>query len=201
MLENDKWELYNTDEDFSLANDLASSNPSKLKTMQDLFLQEAIKNHVLPIDDRGVERLNPVLAGRPDLMAGRTSLTVYSGMTGMMESAFINIKNRSYSITADVQVPKKNANGVIICQGGRFGGWTLFLKNGRPTFTYNWVGLSRYTISGKQPVPRGEGNDSVRVRNRRRQVGRRRNWLNLRKRRKSRNGPNRKYQRSFILSG
>ena len=156
MLENDKWELYNTDEDFSLANDLASSNPTKLKEMQDLFLQEATKNHVLPIDDRGVERLNPALAGRPDLMAGRTSLTVYSGMTGMMESAFINIKNRSYSITADVEVPKKNANGVIICQGGRFGGCTLFLNNARPTFTYNWVGLNRYTISGKQPVPAGK---------------------------------------------
>lgn len=156
MLANDKWELYNTDEDFSLANDLASSNPTKLKEMQDLFLQEAAKNHVLPIDDRGVERLNPALAGRPDLMAGRTSLTVYSGMTGMMESAFINIKNRSYSITADVEVPKKDANGVIICQGGRFGGWTLFLKNARPTFAYNWVGLNRYTISGKQPIPAGK---------------------------------------------
>jgi arylsulfatase len=156
MLENDKWELYNTDEDFSLANDLAASNPTKLKEMQILFLQEAAKNHVLPIDDRGVERLNPSLAGRPDLMAGRTSLTVYSGMTGMMESAFINTKNRSYSITADVEVPKRNANGVIICQGGRFGGWTLFLKNARPTFTYNWVGLNRYTISAKQPIGTGK---------------------------------------------
>ncbi len=160
MLENDKWELYNTAEDFSLANDLAATNPTKLKEMQDLFLQEAIKNHVLPIDDRGVERLNPALAGRPDLMAGRTSLAVYSGMTGMMESAFINIKNRSYSVTADVEVPKKNANGVIICQGGRFGGWTLFLKNARPTFTYNWVGLNRYTISGRQPIP--AGNSTIR---------------------------------------
>src|SRR5277367_1250192 len=156
MLENDKWELYNTAEDFSLANDLASSNHAKLKELQDVFLKEAIKNHGLPIDDRGVERLNPALAGRPDLMAGRTSLTVYSGMTGMMESAFINIKNRSYSITADVEVPKKKANGVIICQGGRFGGWTLFLKNGRPIFTYNWVGLNHYTIAGEQPVPAGK---------------------------------------------
>ena len=156
MLENDKWELYDTTKDFSLARDLASSNPAKLKQMQALFLQEAIANHVLPIDDRGVERLNPALAGRPDLMAGRTSLTVYSGMTGMMESAFINTKNRSYSITADVAIPKKNANGVIICQGGRFGGWTLYLKSARPIFTYNWVGLDRYTISAKQPVPAGK---------------------------------------------
>jgi arylsulfatase A-like enzyme len=155
MLENDKWELYNTADDFSLSTDLASSNPAKLKEMQDLFTQEAIKNHVLPIDDRSVERLNPALAGRPDLMAGRTSLTVYSGMTGMMESAFINIKNRSFTITADVEVPKTKANGVIICQGGRFGGWTLYLKNARPIFTYNWVGLNSYTIAGTKPVPAG----------------------------------------------
>jgi arylsulfatase A-like enzyme len=155
MLENDKWELYNTVNDFSLATDLASSNPAKLKEMQDLFTQEAIKNHVLPIDDRSVERLNPALAGRPDLMAGRTSLTVYSGMTGMMESAFINIKNRSFTITADVEVPKTKANGVIICQGGRFGGWTLYLKNARPIFTYNWVGLNSYTIAGTKPLPAG----------------------------------------------
>ena len=156
MLDNDKWELYDTDKDFSLAKDLAAANPDKLKQMQALFLQEAIKNHVLPIDDRGVERLNPALAGRPDLMAGRSSLTLYSGMTGMMESAFINIKNRSFSITADVEVPKKNPNGVIICQGGRFGGWTLFLKNGRPMFTYNWVGLNRYTVAAKQPIAPGK---------------------------------------------
>jgi arylsulfatase A-like enzyme len=154
-LENDKWELYDTRTDFSLADDLASTHPEKLKEMQALFRREAIENHVFPLDDRGVERLNPALAGRPDLMAGRNSLTVYSGMTGMMESAFINIKNRSYSITAEVEVPKRNANGVIICQGGRFGGWTLFLKNARPVFTYNWVGLNRYTVAGKQPVPAG----------------------------------------------
>ena len=160
-LENDKWELYNTVDDFSLSSDLASSNPTKLKEMQNLFTQEAIKNHVLPIDDRSVERLNPALAGRPDLMAGRTSLTVYSGMTGMMENAFINVKNRSFNITADIEVPKTKANGVIICQGGRFGGWTLYLKNARPMFTYNWVGLNRYTIAGTKPVAPGKA--SIRV--------------------------------------
>ena len=157
-LENDKWELYNTADDFSLANDLASNNPTKLKEMQDLFTQEAIQNHVLPIDDRSVERLNPALAGRPDLMAGRTSLTVYSGMTGMMENTFINIKNRSFTISADIEVPKSKANGVIICQGGRFGGWSLYLKNARPMFTYNWVGLNRYTVAGTKPVAPGKAN-------------------------------------------
>jgi arylsulfatase A-like enzyme len=131
LLTNNKWELYNIADDFSLANDLASANPAKLKQMQDVFLEEAKKNHVLPIDDRSIERMNPDIAGRPDLMAGRTSLTVYPGMTGMMENAFINVKNRSYTITADIELPNKKAAGVIICQGGRFGGWTLYLKNGK----------------------------------------------------------------------
>ena len=141
--------------DFSLATTLAAKNPAKLKEMQELFLQEAIKNHVLPIDDRGIERLNAGLAGRPDLMGGRTSLTVYPGMTGMMENAFINVKNRSHSITAEVEIPS-HANGVIICQGGRFGGWTLYLKDGKPKYAYNWVGLKMYTISGKQPLAPGK---------------------------------------------
>jgi arylsulfatase A-like enzyme len=155
LLTNDKWELYNTQTDFSLANDLASSEPGKLKEMQGIFLKEAINNHVLPIDDRSIERLDPGLAGRPDLMAGRTSLTVYEGMTGMMENAFINIKNRSFSIIADAVIPKAGADGVVICQGGRFGGWSLYFKNGRPRFAYNWVGLKTYTIAGSQAVAAG----------------------------------------------
>ena len=93
-----------------------ASNPSKLKEMQDLFMKEAVKYHVLPIDDRSIERLNAALAGRPDLMAGRTSLTVYEGMTGLSENVFINVKNRSHTITAEVEVPDKDANGVILCQ-------------------------------------------------------------------------------------
>ncbi len=154
-LADDKWELYSTENDFSLANDLAASNRDKLKQMQNSFMIEAVKYHVLPIDDRTIERANAALAGRPDLMAGRKSLTVYEGMTGMMENVFINVKNRSHSITAEVDVPDKNANGVILCQGGRFGGWTLYLKNGRPIYTYNWVGLKRYTVAAKQPIPPG----------------------------------------------
>jgi arylsulfatase A-like enzyme len=155
-LVDDKWELYNTENDFSLSKDLAAGNPDKLKAMQNAFMEEAIKYHVLPIDDRSIERLNAALVGRPDLMQGRKSLTVYQGMTGIMENVFINVKNRSHSIAADVTVPPKNANGVIICQGGRFGGWTLYLKNGRPIYTYNWVGLKRYTIASKQPIAPGK---------------------------------------------
>jgi hypothetical protein len=155
-LENDTWELYDTRADFSLANDLAAKNPAKLKEMQELFLTEAVKYSVLPLDDRTLERLNAALAGRPDLMAGRTSLTVHEGMIGMSENAFINVKNRSHTITADVEIPKKGANGVIIAQAGRFGGWSLYLMGGKPTYTYNWLGLQRYTIAAKEAVPAGK---------------------------------------------
>src|SRR4029077_7856108 len=136
----DKWELYNVAVDFSSANDLAAKNPEKLKELQELFLKEAVRNHVLPIDDRVLERLHAALVGRPDLMAGRTSLTVFEGMTGMSENVFINTKNRSHSITADVQIPAGGANGVILAQAGRFGGWSLYFQEGKPTYTYNFLG-------------------------------------------------------------
>jgi arylsulfatase A-like enzyme len=155
-LENDKWELYDTRSDFSLANDLAASNADKLKEMQDLFLKEAVKYQVLPLDDRLEVRLVASMVGRPDLMAGRTSLTVHQGMTGMSENVFINVKNQSHTITADVDIPDK-ANGVIIAQAGRFGGWSLYLKDGKPTYTYNWLGLQRYTMAAKQALPAGRG--------------------------------------------
>ena len=116
-LENDTWELYDTRTDFSLANDLAAKNPEKLKELQDLFLKEAVKYSVLPLDDRTLERLNAGLVGRPDLMAGRTSLTVYQGMIGISENVFINVKNRTHAITAEVEIPKQGGNGVIICPG------------------------------------------------------------------------------------
>ncbi|MGZ8136933.1 MAG: arylsulfatase [Methylococcaceae bacterium] len=153
----DKWELYDTRTDFSLANDLAAQNPAKLKELQDIFLQEAVKYRVLPIDDRGLERLNAKLVGRPDLMAGRTSLTVYSGMEGMSENVFINIKNSSHSITAELDIPKKGAKGVILAQGGRFGGWSLYLDNaGKPVYAYNFLGLKRYSISAPNALKAGK---------------------------------------------
>jgi arylsulfatase A-like enzyme len=155
-LESDKWELYDTRTDFSLANDLAKQNPEKLKEMQGLFLEEAVKYSVLPIDDRTLERLNAALVDRPDLMAGRTTLTVYEGMTGMSENVFINTKNRSHTITAEVNIPKGGAKGVILAQAGRFGGWSLYLKNGKPTYTYNFLGLKRFNIAAKNPLPAGK---------------------------------------------
>ena len=155
-LTDDKWELYDTRTDFSLANDLAAKNPAKLKELQQLFLKEAVKNRVLPLDDRVLERMNAATAGRPDLMAGRTSLTVYEGMTGMSENVFINTKNRSHTITAEVEIPQGGANGVILAQAGRFGGWSLYLKAGKPVYTYNFLGLQRSNIAATQPLPAGK---------------------------------------------
>jgi len=155
-LKGDVWELYDTRADFSLVNNVAAKERAKLKELQDLFMREGAKYHVLPLDDRSLERVNPALAGRPDLMAGRHSLTVYPGMSGMTENAFINVKNRSHTITADVEIPAKGANGVILCQAGRFGGWSLYLADGKPTYTYNWLGLQRFTVAAPTRVPAGK---------------------------------------------
>jgi arylsulfatase len=158
----DKWELYNVAEDFSEAHNIAAKHPDKLKELQAVFLKEAVKYHVLPLDDRSLERFDSRLAGRPDLMQGRTSLTVYTGMTGMMENVFINTKNRSHTITAEIDVPASpdasapGVNGVILCQAGRFGGWSLYTKGGRVKYCYNWVGLERYTVAANKPLPTGK---------------------------------------------
>jgi arylsulfatase A-like enzyme len=152
----DKWELYDTRTDFSLANDLAAANPAKLKEMQDLFMKEAVKYRVLPIDDRTVERADAKLAGRPDVMGDRTSLTLHEGMMGMSENVFLDMKNRSFTITADVENPKAGANGVILAQGGRFGGWSLYTKAGKPIYVYNFLDLERFTVAAPQALPAGK---------------------------------------------
>jgi len=154
-LSSDVWELYNIEEDFSEANNLAASNPEKLKELQEVFNSEAIKNNVFPIDDRRAERFNAAVAGRPDLMGPRTSLSVYEGMVGIAENAFINVKNTNYTITADVEIPASNANGVIIAQAGRFGGWTLFMKNGKLQHEYNYFGLDRTKLASTKTVSPG----------------------------------------------
>jgi arylsulfatase len=155
-LAEDIWELYDTRADFSLVNDLAAQNPQKLAELQALFMQEAEKNHVLPIDDRTVERVNAALAGRPDLMAGRTSLTLAEGMTGMTENVFLNIKNKSKTITAELEVAQAGANGAVLVQGGRFGGWALYVKDGVPAYDYNFLGLERFTIAATEPLATGK---------------------------------------------
>jgi arylsulfatase A-like enzyme len=160
-LDKDTWQLYDTRNDFSLATDLSGAQPAKLKELQALFMDEAVKYNVLPLDDRFLERNDPATAGRPDLMGKRTSLVLYPGMTGMMENTFINVKNRSSTITAEVEIPQAGANGVIVAQGGRFGGWSFYLKDGKPAYAYNWVGLENYTVAASDPVPAGKATISV----------------------------------------
>lgn len=149
------WQLYNVREDFSLAHDLAAAHPEKVEEMQQLFLAEAEKYNVLPIDDRVFERLNATMVGRPDLMAGRTSITLAEGMVGLLENTFLNVKNKSKTITADLVVPADGADGIIFAQGGRFGGWALYVKDGIPAYDYNFLGLKRTTIAASKPLPEG----------------------------------------------
>jgi len=119
-------------------------------------MQEAEKHHVLPIDDRVFERALAEAVGRPDLMSGRTSLTLAEGMTGMMENVFLNVKNKSKTITADIEVPAGGANGTIIAQGGRFGGWSLYVKDGVPAYDYNFLGMARDSIVAARPLAPGK---------------------------------------------
>jgi arylsulfatase len=155
-LADDVWELYDVRADFSLANDLAAKQSAKLAEMQALFMKEAERYHVLPLDDRIFERALASAVGRPDLMGGRTSLTLAEGMTGMMENVFLNVKNKSLTITAEVEVPASGANGAILVQGGRFGGWALYVKDGRPAYDYNFLGMQRSSIAATEPLAPGK---------------------------------------------
>jgi arylsulfatase A-like enzyme len=156
-LTEDIWELYDVANDFSLVNDLSAKHPEKLKEMQELFMKEAERNYALPIDDRTFDRIIAANVGRPDIMGGRTSLTLAEGMVGMSENVFINIKNRSITLTADVEIPEGTAaNGIIIAQGGRFGGWALYTKNGVVAYDYNFLGMERYTVASTEKLKPGK---------------------------------------------
>ncbi|MFB3390222.1 arylsulfatase [Flavobacterium sp. LAR06] len=154
-LKEDSWDLYDSNTDFSLSNNLALKNLEKLKELQALFMKEAEKFHVLPIDDRLLERTDAKSVGRPDLMGERTKVTYGEGMKGMGIDIFISTKNTSYTITSEVDV-KENANGVMVCQGGKFGGFSFYLKHGRPGFTYNYVGLESYNIIANELLASGK---------------------------------------------
>lgn len=151
----DVWELYAPD-DWSQANNIAASNPAKLKELQQLFLLEGAKYNVFPLDDRKSERANSDLAGRPDLMAGRTTMTLYPGMSHMNENTVLNVKNKSHVVTADIIVPDGKASGAIIVQGGRFGGWGLYLKGGVPAHCYNFFGFEHVYARGSQALTPGK---------------------------------------------
>ena len=153
--DDDVWELYDTNTDWTQSRNLAKDNPAKLHELQRLWLMEAVKYSVLPLDDRRVERLNPDLAGRPQLIKGKTQL-LFGGMGRLSENSVVNIKNKSYSITAEIVVPGAGANGVIIAQGGRFGGWSLYAKEGKLKYCYNLLGIKLFYAESNEAIPAGQ---------------------------------------------
>ena len=152
--QDDTWELYDTNTDWSQAHDLAAEMPEKLEELKALFTEEARKYNVLPLDDRRVERFNSDLAGRPLLITGNSQL-LFGGMGRLSENSVINVKNKSHSVTAALQVPEGAAEGVIVSQGGAFGGWSLYVKDGKPKYCYNLFGLQRFHVAGEAQIPPG----------------------------------------------
>jgi len=152
--DDDVWELYDTTTDWTQARDLAAEQPERLRLMQRMFLLEASKYGVFPLDDRAVERFDAGLAGRPTLIRG-TSQKLFPGMGRLTENTVLNLKNKSHSVSAEITVPEDGAEGVIIAQGGAFAGWSLYLYEGRLTYCYNLLGLDRAKIAGDAPVPSG----------------------------------------------
>jgi arylsulfatase len=153
-LDHDTWELYDTATDWTQAHDVAADHPEMLASLQRLFLIEAVKYQVLPLDDRRIERFNSDLAGRPVLVKGNSQL-LFGGMGRLTEHSVLNTKNKSYSVTADVIVPEGGGHGVIVAQGGAFGGWSLYLNRGVPTHCYNLLGLQRVKAVGDERMSAG----------------------------------------------
>ncbi len=152
--DDDIWELYDGAKDYSQANDLSAEHPEILAKLQRLWLIEATKYNVLPMDDRTSERLAPEMAGRPTLIQGDSQL-FFPGMGRLSENSVVSIKNKSFSVTANLQVPDDGAEGVIIAQGGRFGGWSLYAKDGRAKFVYNVLGIHEFAVEADAPIPSG----------------------------------------------
>ncbi len=153
--DDDVWELYDTNVDWSQAKDLSKENPQKLHELQRLWIIEATRYKVLPLDDRMTEKMNPDTAGRPALIKGNTQL-LFSGMGRLLENCVLNIKNKSHSVTAEIVVPKQGAEGVIICQGANIGGWSLYAKGGKLKYCYNWGGFKHFFVEAASPLPAGE---------------------------------------------
>lgn len=152
--DDDTWELYDGSTDFSQAHDLAAEHPDKLASLQRLWLIEATKYNVLPLDDRTAERLEASMAGRPTLLRG-TRQVFYPGMGRLSENSVLSVKNRSFSVTAQVEVRDAPAQGVLLAQGGRFGGWSLYVHEGRLTFLYNVLGIHHFAVRADVPLPTG----------------------------------------------
>ena len=151
--DDDVWELYDTTKDWSQSKDLSKENPKKLHELQRLWLIEATRYKVLPLDDRMTEKMNPDTAGRPILIKGKTQL-LYGGMGRLSENCVLNLKNKSHSVTVEIEVPEKGAEGVIISQGANIGGWSLYAKDGKLKYCYNWGGLKHFIVDGGK-IPAG----------------------------------------------
>jgi hypothetical protein len=152
--DDDVWELYDTTTDWSQAKNLAKEMPEKLHALQRLWLIEAARYKVLPLDDRSVEKINPDTAGRPVLIKGRTQV-LFSGMGRLSENCILNVKNKSHSVTAEIVVPAEGAEGVIVAQGANIGGWSLYAKAGKLKYCYNWGGLKRFYVESAERLSAG----------------------------------------------
>ena len=153
-LDDDVWELYAPD-DWTQAHDLAAEQPEQLAKLQRLFIIEAGKYNVLPLDDRRFERFNADIAGRPQLIKGNSQM-LFGGMGRLSENSLLVIKNKSHAVTSEIIVPEGGTSGTIVAQGGAFGGWSLYLTDGKPAYCYNLFGLQRYKVYGDDPVPVGD---------------------------------------------
>lgn len=151
-----KWELYNIDQDFSQANDLAAKEPEKLRQLQDLWWVEAAKYNVLPLDWRGSIRMNSELMGRPTLVGHRKSMTYYDGTNGLPDAAAPSMLNKSWTITADIDLNDAKGDGMIITHGGMQAGYGLYLRDGKPTFIYNYLALDRTSIVAQEALGKGK---------------------------------------------
>jgi arylsulfatase len=154
-LDDDIWELYDTTKDWSQSKDLSKEMAQKLRELQRLWLIEAVRYKVLPLDDRMMEKINPDTAGRPVLIKGKTQL-LFGGMGHLSENCVLNLKNKSHSVTAEIVVPEGGAEGVIIAQGANIGGWSLYAKGGKLKYCYNWGGYEHFFVEGTVPIPAGE---------------------------------------------
>lgn len=150
--DDDVWELYDTSKDWTQANDLAKKMPAKLHDLQRLWLMEAMRYNVLPLDDDVARRMNPDLAGRPVLIRGDRQL-LFGSMGRLSENSVISVKNKSHAVTAELDIAASGAEGVIVAQGGNIGGWSLYAKGGKLKYCYNLVGVRRFYVESESNLP------------------------------------------------
>src|SRR5260221_3479257 len=153
--DDDNWELYDTSKDWSQANDLSKQMPEKLHELQRLWLIEATRYNVLPLDDNLGARLNSDTAGRPQLIKGKSQI-LFGSMGRLSENSVLNLKNKSHAVTAEIVVPTTGAEGVIVAQGGNIGGWRLYAKGGKLKYCYNLLGIHQFYAESSGPLPAGD---------------------------------------------